>query len=331
MNLELAWPWMLAVLPLPLLVAWRLPAASRPLAVAIRVPFFDVFAGAPEHTGVPANRLRLLLATGAWILLVLAAARPQWIGQPLQMPVFGRDIMMAVDISGSMQATDMVVQGRRADRLTTVKIVAGDFIKRRQGDRLGLILFGGQAYLQAPMTFDRHTVATLLQESAIGLAGKQTALGDAIGLAVKRLRKQAVGNRLVVLLTDGANTAGNIDPLKAAQLAAGEQIRIYTIGIGTPSNGNPLTAGDLDEQTLAEIAETTGGRYFRARDSAALQNIYEILDQLEPLSEDSMTMRPVVEVYWWPLAAAVALTMLMALLAVRLPKSLPQPETPHDL
>ena len=233
--------------------------------------------------------------------------------------------MLAVDISGSMEAEDMVLGNRVTDRLTAVKAVAGDFIERRAGDRLGLILFGRNAYVQTPLTHDRATVKTLLYEAAIGLAGKETAIGDAIGLAIKRLRDQQAGNRVLVLLTDGANTAGTVEPRKAAALAAKEGVRIYTIGIGSdPARrffGGIRSGAELDESTLEAIAADTGGRYFRARNIGDLRQIYALLDDLEPVEGDAEWFRPAEELYEWPLAAALALSVLLAL--TRTASSLP--------
>jgi len=250
----------------------------------------------------------------------VAAARPQFVGEAVQLPVSGRDLLLAVDISGSMEARDMVLVDKVATRLMAVKIVAGNFIERRKGDRLGLILFGDQAYLQTPLTFDRKTTNIQLREAAIGLAGKRTAIGDAIGLAVKRLREQPEGNRVLILLTDGANTAGTVDPQKAADIAASEGVRIYTIGVGADERvvrgifGQRRVANnELDEPALQAIAAKTGGRYFRARDIEALEEIYQLLDELEPVSTVEETFRPVRELYMWPAGAALLLSLLLAL------------------
>jgi len=320
MSLTLAWPALLAALPLPLLVAWLLPRAPASGGAALRLPFYAGLQSAMGEGRVSGSRLRLMLAVFAWLLLVLAAARPQFVGEPLALPVSGRDLLLAVDISGSMETPDMQLGRQVADRLTAVKAVAGEFIERRQGDRLGLILFGEQAYLQTPLTFDRRTVRTLLNEAAIGLAGKSTAIGDAIGLAVKRLRDRAVENRVLILLTDGANTAGSVDPLKAADLAAAEGLRIYTIGVGAEGRVVRSLLGsrrvgntELDEATLTAIAARTGGRYFRARDIAGLEDIYRLLDELEPAGGDEQTFRPVRELYAWPLAAALSISVVLAL------------------
>ena len=320
MSLEFALPLAFALLPLPLFAALLLPRAAAAGGQALRLPFYQALHTSVGEGGGRRSRLRLLLATLAWLLLVLAAARPQFIGEPVQLPVSGRDLLLAVDISGSMEEQDMLLVDKVASRLTAVKIVAGDFIERREGDRLGLILFGDQAYLQTPLTFDRKTTHIQLREAAIGLAGKRTAIGDAIGLAVKRLRDQSQENRVLVLLTDGANTAGNIDPQKAADIAASEGIRIYTIGVGadervvrTLFGKRRVANNELDEPALISIAEKTGGRYFRARDIEGLEEIYRLLDEYEPVSQDAESFRPVREMYMWPAAAALLLSCLVAL------------------
>ncbi len=321
MSIEFAWPWLFAALPLPLL-ALLLPRVPRVAPATLRFPFYVALRdNLQTHSSQP-SRLRLALAITAWLLLVLAAARPQLIGESVHLPISGRSLMLAVDISGSMQNEDMQIRGRQLNRLTAVKAVASDFIEQRKGDRLGLILFGDEAYLQTPLTFDRATVRTLLEEAQVGLAGKQTAIGDAIGLAIKHLRKEPASNRMLILLTDGTNTAGNVDPLKAADLAAREGVRIYTIGIGsgemqvqTPFGLRRMATGDLDEASLRIIAEKTDGRYFRARDTAQLAQIYDLLDRIEPLSEDQQSWRPVNELYFWPLGTALLLSVLIALAA----------------
>lgn len=322
-NLEFLFLWAFLLLPLPLLVRFLLPVAPTNSTAALRVPFFKNLQEGLSVRKKPPSFLRLLLASLAWILLVTAAARPQFVGDTIRQPVSGRSLMMAVDISGSMQIDDMIISGRTVTRLTAVKGVAGDFISKREGDRIGLILFGTQAYLQAPLTFDRKTVRILLDESALGLAGRETAIGDAIGLAVKRLRKEPEDNRVLILLTDGANTAGNVDPLKAADLAAQEKVKIYTVGVGaddrivqTPFGKRRVGGTDLDEPTLEAIAEKTNGRYFRARNVEGLLKIYDILDKIEPVSKDELSYRPVRELFYYPLAAALSLTVLIALLSL---------------
>jgi Ca-activated chloride channel homolog len=322
---SLAWPWMLLALPLPLLARALLPPAGEAREAGLKVPTLGSFAVLANRSDTEQLRnWRFWVAAAAWALLVLAAARPERIGDDLDVPVSGRNLMLAVDLSGSMDARDFELGSRRVDRLTATKAVASDFIRRREGDRLGLILFGERAYLQAPLTLDRETVNTLLMESFIGLAGEKTAIGDAITLAVKRLYEQGAeaGEQVLVLLTDGANTAGAIEPLKAAELAAQIGLRIYTIGIGAEQMVVPSVTGllrsvnpsaDLDENTLTQIAEMTGGRYFRAHDTSGLQDIYRLLDELEPVAEPEAGFRPVTALYFWPLGGAFALALLLAL------------------
>lgn len=322
---SLAWPWMLLALPLPLLVRKFLPPVSGAQEAGLRVPSLSGFAVLADRSEVEQLlNWRFWLALSAWLLLVLAAARPERIGDELEVPVSGRNLMLAVDLSGSMDAKDFELGNRKVDRLTATKAVASDFIERRKGDRIGLILFGERAYLQVPLTLDRETVNILLMESFIGLAGEKTAIGDAITLAVKRIHDQGdIGaEQVLVLLTDGANTAGAVDPLKAAELAAQIGLRIYSIGIGADQLLVPSITGgtrrvnpsaDLDEDTLTKIAELTGGRYFRARDTAALQDIYRLVDELEPVAEPEAGFRPVTALFFWPLGGALILAMLMTL------------------
>jgi Ca-activated chloride channel family protein len=242
----------------------------------------------------------------------------------VSIPASGRDLLLAVDISGSMETADMILNDQQVDRLTVVKKVVGDFVTRRESDRLGLILFGTQAYLQAPLTFDRNTVDTLLNEARLGFAGEKTAIGDAIGLATKRLLQRPENHRVVILLTDGANTAGKVEPLKAAELAKQARVKIYTVGIGAEEWIMPGIFGsnlgarrvnpslDLDEGTLTAIAEQTGGRYFRARDVEELEKIYHELDQLEPIEQDAGSFRPKATLFYYPLGAALLLSFLFA-------------------
>jgi len=323
--LHFEWWWVLPAWPAPLLVRWlaRPVAAQRP---ALRAPSLEDFEPARDEPGRGWRRhWPLWLALAAWTALVLAAARPQWLGEPIPLPVSGRDLMMAVDLSGSMEVQDFEMNGQVVDRLTATKAFAGEFIERRRGDRLGLILFGRNAYVQTPLTFDRTTVRQLLRESAIGLAGQETAIGDAIGLAAKHLRDNEVENKVLVLITDGANTAGAVTPLRAAELAAAAGVTIYTIGIGAdeiqvqtlfgPRRVNPSER--LDEQTLTEIARQTGGRYFRARNTAELERIYTTLDELEPVVQDPLYFRPVRALFMWPLTAALLLGAGLLMLQAR--------------
>jgi len=322
-GFAIAWPWLLLLAPLPWLLRWLIPASRSSDLQALRVPWFSAVAGA--KAGWMRRPWLALVAALIWLLLLVAAARPQWIGEIERLPVSGRDLLLAVDISGSMDTQDMILNKTAVNRLQVVKKVAGEFIQRRHGDRVGLILFGSRAYLQTPLTFDTETTATLLDESEIGLAGRETAIGDAIGLAVKRLRDDAASDRVLVLLTDGANTSGEVQPLQAAGFAARDGLTIYTVGVGADEMmvqdffGSRVVnpSADLDEDTLRSIAEQTGGRYFRARDARDLEKIYEILDELEPVESDVEIIRPVDELFYWPMGLAYVLAVLAALFSIR--------------
>lgn len=325
--IEWVWPWMLLLLPLPWLVRrFAPPATTR--EPALRVPFFPEWRqlGEGQTNGRDAGpALQQAMLWLLWLVLLLAAARPMWIGEAIELPNSGRDLMLAVDISGSMQVEDMQVGQVMARRIDAVKEVGSQFIERRGGDRLGLILFGSKAYVQSPLSFDTRTVGEFLEEAQIGFAGQDTAIGDAIGLAVKRLRERPAGNRVLIALTDGRDTASSVAPLDAAQLAAVEKIRIYTIGIGADEMTVPGLFGssfgarkvnpssELDEENLQEIARMTGGRYFRARDPAELAGIYALLDELEPVEQEAAVYRPRQALSYLPLAAALLISFLLAL------------------
>jgi Ca-activated chloride channel family protein len=323
--LNLLWPWALALAPIPFLYRWwRKPATTN--TPALRAPILASAAEGNSGSGDSRQWLRqlLLLLLGlCWLAALLALSRPVWIGEPVALPTDGRDILLAVDISGSMERDDMELRGRQVNRLVAVKSVVSDFVVERKGDRLGLILFGEKAYLQTPLTFDRLTMQTLLNEAQIGFAGSNgTAIGDAIGLAVKRLQERPENHRVVILLTDGASNAGELDPLKAADLARRAKVKIYTIGIGAEVQetwglfGKRVTnpSADLDEAALTQIAQTTGGQFFRATNPKELQAIYTELNRLEPIEQAAETLRPIATLFHWPLGLAFVLSLLIALL-----------------
>ncbi len=318
--MSLLWPWALAILPLPFLLRLLMPRAKQSNDAALQVPHLsDYQLGENEAYVNKSSRWPLLLYTLAWICLVIAAARPQWTGEPVELPVSGRDLMLAIDISKSMDH-QIRHNSSSVSRITATKAVASSFIEKRVGDRIGLILFADQAYVQVPLTFDRATVNILLQEAFTGLAGQATAIGDAIGLAVKRVSKQRGDNtsstaiqknisddRVLILLTDGVSNRGEITPLKAAELAAKKGLKIYTVGIGNRGSR------ELDETTLREIARITGGQYFRAYTTADLLKIYSLLDQLEPVEKEVKSYRPIKALFYIPLSAGLALAALLAL------------------
>jgi len=313
--IDFNYPWALALIVLPLIAWWLLPPATSGRGGALRIPFFHSVStlfgtGSSGHGG----KLALAVKAIAWLLLVVAAMGPRWVGDPEPVPTRGRDLMMALDLSGSMARDDFEWQGRAVDRFSIVNAVARDFVAKREGDRVGLILFGTRAYLQAPLTSDRRTVIEMLADSEVGLAGEETAIGDAIGVAVKHLRNRPADERVLILLSDGASNAGVADPLDAARLAAQEGIRIYTIGVGgaaqqirTPFGLQAFGGSDLDERALQQIADLTGGTYFRAGDTQSLISVYERIDALEPTEGEVESIRPSRSLFHWPLAAAAGL------------------------
>jgi Ca-activated chloride channel homolog len=316
---EFAWPWIVILAPLPWLLRALLPPADSGEA-ALKISFLaelESLSGRRARPRLPALRQQAPFVL-IWLLLLVACARPQWLGEPLPLPASGRDLLLAVDVSGSMDYADMLWEDQEISRLALVKHLLGDFIDGREGDRVGLILFGSRAYLQSPLTFDRQTVHTWLDEAQKNIAGPQTAIGDAIGLAVKRLRERPAQSRVLVLVTDGANNGGEIEPLIAARLAAEEGITIYPIGIGADPEQNGVLGMlgfnpgiDLDEPSLRAIAEATGGEYFRARDSQELQAIEATLDRLEPVAQKPMLTRPTLPLYPWLLGLALLLSLLL--------------------
>lgn len=319
-----AWPWLLLALPLPLLARLLLPPA-RNGAAALKVPYGQRLAAIAGSGGPARARGIGALAWLAWALLCVAAARPQVLGPLILPPQAGRDLMLAVDLSGSMSDEDMELGGQPVDRLTAAKAVLADFLDRRAGDRVGLLVFGDKAYVLTPQTLDLDSVRAQLGDSVVGLAGRATAIGDAIGLAVKRLRSQPAGQRVLILLTDGVSNAGMLDPVKAAGLARDEGVRIHAIAFGGEGQtlsvfGIPMRlpdgGSDTDLATLQRIAKMTGGKAFRARDTGELAGIYAEIDRLEPVKRPGQTVRPRIERYPWPLGAALA----CGLLALALPR-----------
>lgn len=325
------WIWVWLLFPLPWIFKFITPKAATSDQAALRVPFFDSVRELSDQNSVDSNRksikYRLLLLL-IWTLLITAGAGPRYIGEAVAIRAEARDLMLAVDVSGSMRQQDLRVKGEQVDRLEAVKSVLHEFIEVRTTDRMGLILFGSNAYLQTPLTFDKKTLRILLNEAQIGIAGRQTAIGDAIGLALKRLKDRPAESKVLILLTDGANTAGEIPPLQAAKLAAEKQLKVYTIGVGADEMvtrgifGSNFGArrinpsSDLDEEGLRAIAELTGGQYFRARNTEDLRHIYDMLDNLEPTEADPETFRPIQSLFYWPLGIAMLLTFLMTLYSV---------------
>lgn len=298
-----AWPLCFLALPLPWLLRRLLPPVA---GVALRVPSLPP-AAADVAARVTASTW---IAALAWLLLVTAAARPQVPGRLLAQE--GRDMMLAVDVSASMATRDLLLDGRPVERLQAARSIAGDFIRRREearADRIGLVVFGTQAYLHTPPSFDLHAVRAALDTAETGLAGRETALGDAIALATKHLSALPDHARVLVLLSDGANTAGTLAPLRAAWLAQRENVRIHAVGIGA--------GAELDEATLKGIAEQTGGVYLRATDAAAIGEFFRSIERLEAATHGAPPLRRAQELYAWPLGLAFVLACGLALRRTR--------------
>jgi Ca-activated chloride channel family protein len=310
-------PWLFVLLPAPLLVWWLLPA-YRERQESVRVPFFEKIATVtgvePSRGGVQLRRnvLQGLIAPLVWALIVTALARPQYVEPPIEKIESARDLMLAVDLSGSMDTPDMLdAEGQRIQRLDAVKFVLDDFISRREGDRLAVIVFGNQAFLQAPFTLDHDLVRALLEQTRPRLAGPQTMIGDAIGLTIKTFESSQARDRVLVLLTDGNDSGSKVPPRKAAEIAAGKDITIHTVAVGDPSSSGEA---EMDLETLEAIANVTGGTAFRADDREQLEEIYRRIDALTPIDIETVSYRPTRPLYHWPLGAAVVLTLLYQLI-----------------
>ena len=317
---ELAMPWTLILLPLPLLIWFFLPRVSLQLPAALKIPFFNAMMGISEQEKrSKSGQSKLTFLCLIWSLLVFALADPRWVGEPLPLSREGHNIMMALDLSPSMAVNDMFLHNRPATRLAVVKRAATQFITNRTNDKIGLIVFGERSYLQTPLTYDHQNVLQRIDDATAGLAGKSTSIGDALGLAVKHLQNVPKKGRIIILLTDGANNSGVLPPLKAAELARDDNIKVYTIGLGSKGdtqtfNGlflNMNGAAELDEDTLTSMAKMTGGRYFRATNIKSLQAIYDAINKMETVSQEQATVRPQHDYYPWPLALAWLLFMYL--------------------
>lgn len=312
--LEFIWPWAFALLVALPLLRFALPRKSNKQS-ALTVPNVEDFRFKEQFRGmfVSGRRWwRLLLLVLATTALVTALARPQWSGDPIALPTEGRDMFLAIDISQSMQQADMRLNNREVTRIAALKHVVEPFIEQREGDRLGLIVFGTGAYVYVPLTADIKTVNQLLQETPVGIAGGQTAIGDTLGLAVKRLLERPIDHRILILMTDGSHNSGVLSPEEAIKLAVDANVRIHTIGLGSePVNfGRPgfnrffRRGSFMDTENLENIAAKTGGRFFRATDTNSLERVYDHIMQLEPVSQDPETLRPVKSLVHWPLLFA---------------------------
>ena len=303
--IELHYPWMLFLLPLPLAI-WRWAPPYREQRQSLKVPFFQQLATltgrvpSAEAKTLPRNWRQRSLATICWLLLVVALAKPQWLGEPIVRTESARDLMLMVDLSQSMEARDFTDErGDRINRLDAVKLVLDDFIDRREGDRIGLILFGNQAFLQVPFTPDREIARFLLSEAQVGMAGPQTMLGDAIGFSIQLFEKSDAKHRMAILLTDGNDTGSEVPPIQAADIAAENDIKLYTVAMGDPGT---VGEQELDVDTLQDIASRTGGSFYQASDREGLAAIYRELDELESQEFEQRTFQPRRYLFHWPLA-----------------------------
>ncbi len=316
---HIEYPLVLLLLPLPLIVHYFLPHKKFYSGQGLRVPFYHKMSAISSHYKSHLTKTERLLLYLMWLFFVLALAKPMWAGPPQLIRQEGRSLMLALDISGSMQLKDMRYQNMPVTRLMVVKETAKKFLHKRLGDRVGLILFGSKAFLQTPLTFDSKTTLHMVDDATVGLAGQTTAIGDAIGLAVKRLLHIKKNSKALILLTDGVNNAGVISPMDAAKIAKSNHIRIYTIGLGADTmtvhgifGDNIINPSkDLDEKTLKEISSLTGGVFFRARNIADLQKVYATINQLEPTAEKSKFTRPLVAYYFYPLLLSFSCLLLL--------------------
>jgi len=305
---QLDLPWLLLALPVPLLVWWLLPP-HRETSASIRLPFFTQVAEAagvrPTEGSVVAHKTwpQFVCEALAWCLVVLALARPQFIEPPIKKIEPQRDILLALDLSQSMDAKDFAgADGTPIARVEAVRQVVADFVSKRPGDRIGLVAFGDAPYPLATFTMDHALVETMIADAVPGMAGPRTSLGDALGLAIKMFEKTTVPEKVLIALTDGNDTASRMPPLKAAEIAKSKSVVVHTVGIGDPA----ATGEDkLDTATLEKIAEKTGGRYFFGGDQMQLAEIYQVLDQITPENQKNLSWRPRVELFHWPLMAAV--------------------------
>jgi len=318
---QLDYPWLLILLPLPWF-GYRYLPDYREARSAVRVPFFGAMSRAvgqaPSRAGTRSNRWQLLLNLLVWTLLLVAASRPVLVEKPIERQQPVRDLMLAIDISQSMETTDFTdANGQNINRLAAVKEVVHGFIDKRKDDRIGLIVFGTGAYPQAPLTLDHASLSLLLDDMGVGMAGPNTAIGDAIGLSLKLLDQAHEREKVLILLTDGNDTSSAITPDHAASMAAAKGVVIHTIGIGDP-NAEGETKVNL--QGLQDIAEVTGGHFFRAEDRNALDQVYSTLDKLTPHQVKTLSHQPKRDLFWWPLGAAVALLATYHLGALLLPR-----------
>ena len=318
----LAFPWAGLLWPLPFLLWVLIPLAKAQVSAALKVPFYAAMQTLvqQEKKGFTKRGYFIWLML-AWTFFIIALTGPQWVGEPRPLSRDSYNIMLVLDISPSMGINDIASHGRRVTRLYAVKRAAKQFVNKRAGDKIGLILFGEQAYLMTPLTYDRHNVVQRLEDATVGLAGKSTSMGDALGLAIKRLQQVPQQGRMIILLTDGVSNSGVLTPAKAAALATSEHIQVNTIGLHSsldPKSFDSLFltmsgAADLDEDTLKMVAKTTGGHYFRATDQDSLERIYAYIDKMTRVTQDQAEIRPRYDYYPWFLGCGLLIFLILLL------------------
>ncbi|MDC0864763.1 VWA domain-containing protein [Rickettsiaceae bacterium] len=325
-----AWPWMISLLPIPVIAWYFLPQdrnANSDRSPEILFPYVNRIAKAFSKNQISTTdkfkEWFVILLSLLWFFLVLALMQPQWLDHMEYNRQKGYDIMLAVDISNSMEALDFATKTQKRSRIDVTKEVVSNFADARKGDRLGLILFGEYAYLQVPMTFDTLAVSKMLNNSATGMAGARTAIGDAIGMAAKEIRGRNDKSRVMILLTDGSDNSSNIPPLEAGKIAKHYDIRIYTIGIGSTDGlvpypdqfgGAAMVQIDMDEDMLKEISDMTGGQYFKATDKNALENIYKKINELEKIEINEFEYKIQKSLYRYPLGIACLLFLVICIM-----------------
>lgn len=315
---EFVYLWIFLLAPLPIVARYFLTAKQQQHSQV----WIPLASGLSEQNALATSSyIKTIIPWLAWLLLLSALAKPIWLSEPIRLQQQSRDMLISLDLSGSMLEVDMPLNGEQVDRLTLVKDLLQKFVAQREGDRLGLILFADHAYLQTPLTFDLKTVQQMVEESEIGLAGQKTAIGESIALAIKRFVENKNEQRVLILMSDGSNNSGSIEPLQAAKQAIKNNITIYTVGIGAEQmikrsifgNQRINPSADLDEQALTEIAAITGGQYFRARNQQELQDIYQAINQLEPVDSEFLQFRPEKNLFYWPLSAALLLLTIYSI------------------
>ena len=323
--ITMAYPWVLLFIFLPFVLRVILPKSKKNKNTSINIPYLSSLKKdldtSPKTSFLLKRSILFYVIIFIWCLLVFSGSGIQWLGKPVYIQQSGRDLITAVDISGSMKTPDMILNGQPITRINLVKKIVSNFIAQRYGDRVGLILFGSKPYLQTPLTFDLDTVKQMLDDATVGIAGMQTAIGDAIGLSIKQLMKYPNQSKALILLTDGANNTGSIDPTLASQLTKDEKIKIYVIGLGANKLTVPTFWGqrtvnpssDLDISGLKKIAETTGGKFFRAENSKDLKDIYTYINKLEPVKSDKLLVRAITPLYPWLLGLALLISFFVTL------------------